>query len=97
MKFKKLKVYSTFIDNIWGANLTNMQLLSKFIKGIRLLLDVIGIFSKLAWVISLKHKKVSQLPVVCKNSKMNLIANLRKHGYIKAVILQQIKEFMVRR
>ena len=74
-----------------------MQLLSKFIKGIRLLLDVIGIFSKLAWVISLKHKKVSQLLVVFKNSKMNLIANLRKHGYIKAVILQQIKEFMVRR
>ena len=97
MKFKKLKVYSTFIDNIWGANLTNMQLLSKFIKGIRLLLDVIGIFSKLAWVISLKHKKVSQLLVVFKNSKMNLIANLTKHGYIKAVILQQIKEFMVRR
>ena len=34
-----------------------MQLISKFIKGIRFLLCVIDIFSKYAWVISLKDKK----------------------------------------
>ena len=31
-KFKKAKVGSPFIDNIWGADLTNMQLISKFDK-----------------------------------------------------------------
>ena len=31
-KFKKRKVYSTFKDNIWGANLADMQLISKFDK-----------------------------------------------------------------
>ena len=29
-KFKKLKVHSTFIDNIWDADLADMQLISKF-------------------------------------------------------------------
>ena len=56
-KFKKRKVYSSFKDNIWGADLDDMQLLSKFNKGFRFLLCVIDIFSKYAWVISLKDKK----------------------------------------
>ena len=56
-KFKKIKVQSTFIDNIWGADLADMQLISKFNKGIRFLLYVIDIFSKYAWVIPVKDKK----------------------------------------
>ena len=56
-KFKKRKVYSAFKDNIWGADLADMQLLSKYNKGIRFLLCVIGIFSKYAWTVPLKHKK----------------------------------------
>ena len=40
-----------------GANLTDMQLISKFNKGCRFLLCVIDIFSKYAWVIPLKNKK----------------------------------------
>ena len=56
-KFKKRKVYSSFRDNIWGADLADMQLLSKFNKGYRFLLCVIDIFRKYAWVIPLKDKK----------------------------------------
>ena len=44
-KFKKKKVYSTFKDNIWGADLADMQLLSKYNKGIRFLLDFIFLYS----------------------------------------------------
>ena len=33
-KFKKRKVYSAFKDNIWGADLADMQLISKFNKGL---------------------------------------------------------------
>ena len=55
-KSKKRKVHSSFIDNIWGADLADMQLLSKFNKGIRFLC-VIDIFSKHACVIPLKDKK----------------------------------------
>ena len=57
-KFKKIKVYSTFKDNIWGADLADMQLLKKYNKGIRFSLCVIDIFSKYAWVVPLKDKKV---------------------------------------
>ena len=55
-KFKKRKVYSSFRDNIWGADLADMQLLSKFNKGFRFLLCVIDVFSKYAWVVPLKDK-----------------------------------------
>ena len=34
-KLKKRKVYSSFRDNIWGVDLADMQLLSKFDKGFR--------------------------------------------------------------
>ena len=56
-KFEKRKVHAAFKDNIWGADLADMQLLSKYNKGIRFLLGVIDIFSKYAWVIPLKDKK----------------------------------------
>ena len=36
-KSKKRKVYSTFKDNIWGADLADMQLISKFNQGFRFL------------------------------------------------------------
>ena len=47
-KFKKRKVYYSFRDNIWGADLADMQLLNKFNKGFRFLLCVIDIFNKYA-------------------------------------------------
>ena len=46
-KFKKRKVYSAFKDNIWGAHLADMQLISKYNKGFSFLLcaiDLSGLF-----------------------------------------------------
>ena len=51
------KVHSPFIDNIWGADLADMQLINELNKGFRFLLRVIDIYSKYAWVIPLKDKK----------------------------------------
>ena len=56
-KFEKRRVYSTFKDNICDVDLADMQLLSKYNKGIRFLLCAIDIFSKYAWVAPLKDKK----------------------------------------
>ena len=42
--FKKRRVYSRFKDNIWGADLADMQLISKLNKGFRFLLCVIDVF-----------------------------------------------------
>ena len=47
-KFKKRKVYSSFRDNIWDVDLVDMQLISKFNKGVRFLLCIIDLFSKYA-------------------------------------------------
>ena len=71
-KFNKRKVHSSFKDNIWGVDLADMQLLSKFNKGYRFLLCVIDIFSKYAWVIPLKDKKgvsiVNAFQIILKES-----------------------------
>ena len=56
-KFKRRKVYSSFRDNIWGADLADIQSLSKCNKGIKYLLCVIDLFSKYAWVVPLKDKR----------------------------------------
>ena len=56
-KFNKRKVQSPFIDNIWGADLADMKLISKFKEGSRFLLCVIDIYCQYAWVIPLKYKK----------------------------------------
>ena len=56
-KFNKGKAQSPFIDNIWGAELADMQLISKFNKEFRFLLCFIDIYSKYAWGIHSKDKK----------------------------------------
>ena len=56
-KSKERKAQSTFIDNIWVADLADMRLISKFDKGICFLLCVIDLYSKYAWVLPLKDKK----------------------------------------
>ena len=56
-KFNKRKVYSQFKDNIWGGDLADMQSLSRKNKGIKHLLCAIDLYSKYAFVVSLKDKK----------------------------------------
>ena len=67
-KFKNRKAYSTLKDNIWGADLADMQLISKFNKGFRFLLCVIDTFSKYAWVVPLKDKKGVTIENIFKKS-----------------------------
>ena len=57
-KFIKRKLHSPFIYDMWGADLADMQLISKCNKGIHFLLCAFDIFSKNAWLIPLKDKKV---------------------------------------
>ena len=55
--FEKWKVYSSFKNGIWGADLTDTPSISKSSIGFRFLLCVIDIYSKYAWVVPLKNKK----------------------------------------
>ena len=56
-KFEKRKVHAAFKDNIWGADLADMQLFSRCSKGIKFLLCVIDIFSKYLWIKNIKKIK----------------------------------------
>ena len=55
--FKRRKVVPVSVDNIWGADLADMQLISRQNKGYRFLLCVIDLYSKYAWVVPIKDKK----------------------------------------
>ena len=74
-KFEKRTVYSGFKDNFQGADLADMQLTSKFKKGFRFLLCVIGIFSKYACVFPLKYKKGVSIVDAFKRSQINQDVN----------------------
>ena len=49
-------MYSSFKDNIWDVDLADMQLISKYNKGIKYILCPIDLFSKNAFVVPLKDK-----------------------------------------
>ena len=83
-KFEKQKVHSSFIDNICGADLADMQLISKFNEGFKFLLCVFDIYSKYPWVVT-RIKKALQLLMLFKKLQMNLITNQIKYVYVKAV------------
>ena len=88
---KRRKVYSSFKDNIRGADLADMQLIRKYNKRIGLLLHVIDIFSKYAWVFLLKDKKgitiVDVFQKILNNSK-------RRPKYVKkAKLVDKGREF----
>ena len=72
-KFKKRKVYSPLKDNIWGVDLADMQLISKYNEGIRYILCAIDLFSKYALVVPLKDEKgvsiINKFQRILNNSK----------------------------
>jgi hypothetical protein len=55
-KFRKRKVIVYGIDEIWGADLVDMQAFAKDNDGIKYLLCVIDIFSKYGWIVPMKDK-----------------------------------------
>ena len=56
-KLKKRKLCAMFEDNIWAADLAEMESLPSKNKNVQYLLCVIDAFTKYAWVKSLKYKK----------------------------------------
>ena len=74
-------VYSSFKDNTKGADLADMQLASKYNKGIRFLLCAIDIFSKYVWIAPLKDKN----GVIIVNAFQCILDSSTSYGLIRAV------------
>ena len=76
-----------------GADLADMQLISKSNKGFRFLLCVVDIFAKYSWLAPLKDKRGISIVNASQKYLKNLIetkqspkdANLIKYGLIKEV------------
>ena len=84
-KFKKRRVNSSFKDNIWKADLADMQLLSKRNKEVRFLLSVIDIFNKHVWVALLKDRKGTSIANAFKVILNNSKRKPTKYELVKAV------------
>ena len=56
-KLKRRKVYARLKENIWAADLGEMESLSSRNKTVKYLLCVIDVFTKYGWVKPLKDKK----------------------------------------
>ena len=55
-KFQRRQVLVSKIDEIWGADLVDMQEWSRVNKGYKYMLNVIDVFSKFAWSVPIKDK-----------------------------------------
>lgn len=57
INFTRQCVIVNHIDELWCADLVEMQQFSKWNKGYRYLLMVLNVFSKYSWIVPLKDKK----------------------------------------
>ena len=73
-------MYSSFKDNIWSVDLVDMQLISKYNKGIRYLLCAINLFSKYAWVVPLKDKKGATITNAFQSILNSILKSQIKYG-----------------
>jgi len=55
-KFKRRRVISYDVDDIWSCDLVELQERSKQNKGFRYMLNVIDVYGKYTWIIPLKAK-----------------------------------------
>ena len=79
-KFKIRKTYFSYNDNIWCADLADVQLISKFNKGIKYLLCVIDGFSRYAWVAPLKSQNGGSI--------VHAFQNVLKTSYHSSIKMQ---------
>ena len=56
-KFARRRVISNHVDDIWAADLVDMQYYSRSNKGYKYILMIIDVFSKYGWAEPLKNKK----------------------------------------
>ena len=103
----KREKFSSFRDNFWSVDLADTQSLSKYNKGNKYLLCAIDLFSKYAWVVPIKNKKVTSIVnvfqiIISKGRKPNKIwadeggefyNNSFKH-FLKKITLKCIQHLM---
>ena len=83
-KFKRRRVIANGVDDIWSADLVDMQWSSRANKGFKHLLNVIDVFSKNAWSIPSKDKMGKSITDAFKKIVKRVEGGLKSYGLIKA-------------
>ena len=60
-KFPRRSVIVFNKDEIWSADLVDMQPFSSFNKGFKYILTVVDVFSKCAWAVPIKNKSAASV------------------------------------
>ena len=59
--FKKRRVISKHVDDIWAADLVDMRYYSRANKGYKYILMIIDVFSKYGWAVPIKNKTGNEI------------------------------------
>lgn len=70
-KFTRRKVEAAGVDDIWSADLADMQNLQKYNKGYRYILNVIDLYSRYVWCTPIKNKTGKSIVVAFSNTIKN--------------------------
>ncbi len=70
-KFKRRRVFVFNVDDVWSADLKDVQSFSKHNNGVKYLLTVIDLFSKYAYTIPLKSKNAEVIIVAFSKNWLN--------------------------
>ena len=93
-KFKRKSIITTFIDELWQADLCDLKDLAKYNKGYKYLLNVIDCFSKYAWSMPLKTKTGREVTdafqqIVEKDGRIPMKLNTDKGKEFKNEVFQK--------
>ena len=89
--FPRRKIIVNHIDEIFAADLVEMQKFAKLNKGYRYLLTCIDIFSKYSWVIPLKDKKGINVKILYKKFLNKENVNFNGQIVVKNFIINKYK------
>ena len=82
-------------DEIWPADLVNMQAFSSFNKGFKYILTVIDVFNKYAWAVPIKDKSAAS---VTKSFEKIISDRIPKKLWVdegKDFIMLHLKNFLI--
>lgn len=85
--FKRLKVQSYRLNEIWSVDLADMQRLCKFNRGIKYILVAVDTLSRFVWAVPLKRKTAEE----CRNALDEILRNLSSKCNDSRSIMQKPK------
>ena len=99
-KFQKRYIFATNVDQIWAADLVDMQSFAKYNKGYKYILMIIDCFSKFGWAFPLKTKTGIEVADAFRNifkqSKPSFLYVDRGKEFYNKTVEQLLKKYDIK-